>query len=782
MATRLGTGTSGGGPTWLRVAIVAYQGVLADESWAFRDVFARVPGARVLTVGHRLGVVGGPGGAQHIEATFDERRAPPTSSSCPAGSAPTATRRSAPGCGALQPRWVLTSSTGSALLAASGLLRGRTAATHWLAGPLLERHGVVVSRRPRGRRPALRHVRRAGQRPTTRRSSSSAAVGGPVLVRDIRRAAGRGPRARRRRAPPRPAHRPPAPASPADGGRRGRAGGDHAAAPSVTPATTGPHAAGRRGIIAAMGSSTTPDERWASNVVLGDGETVHIRPIRPDDAPALAAFHERQSPESIYRRYFSPRPRLSDADLEHFTNVDMVDRVALVVERYGEFIAWASYERWPGATTPTPRSWSTTSTTARASPRCSSSTSRRSPAPTASPASPPRCWPTTGRCWPCSAGPGGRSSGASRAASSTSTSPLDETEEFLDSVERREQRADSRAVARLLLPRTIAVVGASDTPGLGRQGAVAPRHGRRDRRRVPRQPAPRHGRRAPAPGRRCSAIPADVSLAVVAVPAAALPAVDRRLHRVARARRRHRHVRRGHRHRRRRARRARPQLRRPPDRPRQHGHRLVAGVDRPAGLARPGHAAARQRGHLPAVRVARRLACCASPTSCASGCRGSCRSATRATSRATTCCSSGRTTRRRGSSPCTPSRSATRASSPASPGACRSTGRSSPCASGAAAIGPSGGALYQHAGLIEVPTVAAMLDTARVLATQPVMRGPRVAVLANARSPETLSRAALTTAGLIPVDAPVALDWRSTPAEYGAAVRAALDGRRRRRA
>ena len=44
---------------------------------------------------------------------------------------------------------------------------------------------------------------------------------------------------------------------------------------------------------------------------------------------------------------------------------------------------------------------------------------------------------------------------------------------------------------------------------------------------------------------------------------------------------------------------------------------------------------------------------------------------------------------------------------------------------GAAAIGASGGALYQQAGLIEVPTVAAMLDTARVLATQPVMRGPQ---------------------------------------------------------
>ena len=43
--------------------------------------------------------------------------------------------------------------------------------------------------------------------------------------------------------------------------------------------------------------------------------------------------------------------------------------------------------------------------------------------------------------------------------------PLDETEEFLDSVERREQRADSRAMARLLLPRSIAVVGATDRPG-----------------------------------------------------------------------------------------------------------------------------------------------------------------------------------------------------------------------------------------------------------------------------------------------------------------------------
>ncbi|HET9667482.1 MAG TPA: hypothetical protein VFP09_12020, partial [Desertimonas sp.] len=77
---------------------------------------------------------------------------------------------------------------------------------------------------------------------------------------------------------------------------------------------------------------------WTANAVLGDGETVSIRPITPDDAPRLAAFHERQSDESRYRRYFTPKPSLSKRELEHFTNVDLVDRAALVVESHGELL------------------------------------------------------------------------------------------------------------------------------------------------------------------------------------------------------------------------------------------------------------------------------------------------------------------------------------------------------------------------------------------------------------------------------------------------------------
>ena len=85
---------------------------------------------------------------------------------------------------------------------------------------------------------------------------------------------------------------------------------------------------------------------FEADVVLADGATAHVRPIRPDDGPALAAFHDRQSPESIYFRYFSPRPRLTEEDLERVTHVDYVDRFSLLAVRGDEVIGVAQYDRW----------------------------------------------------------------------------------------------------------------------------------------------------------------------------------------------------------------------------------------------------------------------------------------------------------------------------------------------------------------------------------------------------------------------------------------------------
>jgi acyl-CoA synthetase (NDP forming)/RimJ/RimL family protein N-acetyltransferase len=85
---------------------------------------------------------------------------------------------------------------------------------------------------------------------------------------------------------------------------------------------------------------------YDSDVVLADGATAHVRPIRPDDGPRIVEFHGRQSPQSIYYRFFSPRPRLTERDVEQMTSVDYVDRMALVALRGEELIGVARYDRW----------------------------------------------------------------------------------------------------------------------------------------------------------------------------------------------------------------------------------------------------------------------------------------------------------------------------------------------------------------------------------------------------------------------------------------------------
>jgi acetyl coenzyme A synthetase (ADP forming)-like protein len=81
------------------------------------------------------------------------------------------------------------------------------------------------------------------------------------------------------------------------------------------------------------------------DVVLRDGGIAHVRPIRPDDGPAVRSMFEHLGPESRYFRFFKLKKTLSDAELERFTNVDYRDRMALVVEAGGEMVALASYDR-----------------------------------------------------------------------------------------------------------------------------------------------------------------------------------------------------------------------------------------------------------------------------------------------------------------------------------------------------------------------------------------------------------------------------------------------------
>jgi acyl-CoA synthetase (NDP forming)/GNAT superfamily N-acetyltransferase len=91
-----------------------------------------------------------------------------------------------------------------------------------------------------------------------------------------------------------------------------------------------------------------PPPHWEADVVAADGATVHLRPMRAADAPALVAFHAGLSARTRYLRYFSAYPRIPERDLYRFTHVDHHDRVALLAELGGEIIAVGRYERiWP---------------------------------------------------------------------------------------------------------------------------------------------------------------------------------------------------------------------------------------------------------------------------------------------------------------------------------------------------------------------------------------------------------------------------------------------------
>lgn len=93
-----------------------------------------------------------------------------------------------------------------------------------------------------------------------------------------------------------------------------------------------------------MTAAEAPPRHWEADVLLKDGSTAHIRPIRAEDKDLLVEFYSRVSDQSKYYRFFSPMPTLSERDVARFTEVDHVDRVAFVVLLRGQMIAVGRYD------------------------------------------------------------------------------------------------------------------------------------------------------------------------------------------------------------------------------------------------------------------------------------------------------------------------------------------------------------------------------------------------------------------------------------------------------
>jgi GNAT superfamily N-acetyltransferase len=69
------------------------------------------------------------------------------------------------------------------------------------------------------------------------------------------------------------------------------------------------------------------------------------RPLRPDDRDRLCRMFHRLSPETRYRRFFSPITKIEPKALDHLINVDHFDREALVALWNGEIVGVARWDR-----------------------------------------------------------------------------------------------------------------------------------------------------------------------------------------------------------------------------------------------------------------------------------------------------------------------------------------------------------------------------------------------------------------------------------------------------
>jgi acyl-CoA synthetase (NDP forming)/RimJ/RimL family protein N-acetyltransferase len=266
---------------------------------------------------------------------------------------------------------------------------------------------------------------------------------------------------------------------------------------------------------------------WEADVVAADGGTVHIRPIIPEDAERLESLHSRLSPRTIHFRFFSPRPRLSARDVERFTVVDHDDRVALVAVLGDEMIAVARYDRMPGtdeaevAFVVEDRHQGRGLGTVLLEHLAAAARERgvrRFVAETL---------PDNRRMIGVFRDAGWEVSSRLEDGVVRVTFAIDPTPTALAAQEAREHRSEARSMARLLRPRSVAVIGPSRTPGTightvfrnlldgGFAGPVYPVH--HSASHVGSVAAVAH----------VGDIPDDVDLAVVVVPAASvLPVVQ----------------------------------------------------------------------------------------------------------------------------------------------------------------------------------------------------------------------------------------------------------------
>jgi acetyl coenzyme A synthetase (ADP forming)-like protein len=88
--------------------------------------------------------------------------------------------------------------------------------------------------------------------------------------------------------------------------------------------------------------TTASEFDFSADVVLRDGSTIHLRPIRPDDDARLLDMLHRMSAEALYYRFMSV-PRIDEAKARELVRVDLERQRVLVGECSGMIVGTAGY-------------------------------------------------------------------------------------------------------------------------------------------------------------------------------------------------------------------------------------------------------------------------------------------------------------------------------------------------------------------------------------------------------------------------------------------------------
>jgi acyl-CoA synthetase (NDP forming)/RimJ/RimL family protein N-acetyltransferase len=270
---------------------------------------------------------------------------------------------------------------------------------------------------------------------------------------------------------------------------------------------------------AATQETPQPPAHWEADIVAADGGTVHLRPITPEDAEGLVGLMDRSSEQTRYFRFFGPMSRLSDKDLHRFTHVDHVDRVAFVLLLGDQLIGVGRYDRTPGTDEAEVAFLIEDAHQGRGLgsvllEHLSAAARERGIERFVA-----EVLAQNNRMVRVFLDAGYQAVRSYEDGVVHLTFPIAQTETALAVAYEREQRSESRSIARLLTPSSVAVVGASNDDGkignvllrrLLDYGFAGPVY--------PVNSTARHVRGVPAYAA-IEAIPDDVDLAVLAVPA-----------------------------------------------------------------------------------------------------------------------------------------------------------------------------------------------------------------------------------------------------------------------